>query len=71
VLRAYTRLVEAELVTAWARLSQSAARPLKRCASSPPQTSTRAAEVDTYIADLRERHRRRHRLQSVDRMSLP
>lgn len=71
VLPIYTQLVLADLENAGAGSYRSAARRLARMrtlASGSPQ----AAEVDELIADLRETHRRRPRLQlEFDKAGLP
>jgi hypothetical protein len=71
VLPVYTRLVERELETADARNYRSAARRLKKMRKLAAG-STESAEVDEFIAELRDRHRRRPRLQQeFDRTGLP
>lgn len=71
VLPIHQRLVETELVEAGAQHYRLAARRLakmRRLAAG----SDRAGEVDHLIADLRETHRRRPRLQQeFDRAGLP
>lgn len=71
VLPVYTRLVEHELVAADARNYRSAARRLKKMRKLATG-SGQAAQVEAFIADLREQHRRRPRLQQeFDRAGLP
>lgn len=71
VLPVYTRLVEAELTAADARHYRSAARRLKKMRKLAAG-SRESAEVDELIADLRDRYRRRPRLQlEFDRAGLP
>ncbi len=71
VLPVYTDLVERELADADARHYRSAARRLKKMRKLATG-SGEAAEVDEFIADLRERYRRRPRLQlEFDRAGLP
>ena len=72
VLPIHQRLVENELVGGRRpALSDSPRGGSRRCGSSPPAPS-KAAEVDDLIADLRETHRRRPRLQQeFDRAGLP
>ena len=71
VLPVYTRLVEAELTAADAPNYRSAARRLKRMRKLATG-STEAGEVDAFIRDLRDRYRRRPRLQlEFDRAGLP
>lgn len=71
VLPVYTRLVEAELTAADARNYRGAARRLKRMRKLAAG-STEAGEVDAFIRDLRDRYRRRPRLQlEFDRARLP
>lgn len=71
VLPVHRRLVENELVEAGAKHYRIAARRLakmRKLASG----SDRAPEVDKFIADLRQTHRRRPRLQQeFDRARLP
>jgi len=70
-LSVHRELVEDALVAADAAWYRRAARRLatmRRLAAGTDQ----AAEVDTYIAELREQHRRRPRLQAeFDRVGLP
>ena len=69
VLPVYTRLVERELVETDPRNYRSAARRLKKMRKL---AATESAEIDELIADLRERYRRRPRLQlEFDRAGLP
>lgn len=71
VLPVYRRLVDGDLVAADARNYRSAARRLKKMRKLAAG-SREAAEVDAFIADLREQYRRRPRLQSeFDRAGLP
>lgn len=71
VLPVLTRLVEAELTQAGAHHYQLAARRLKKMRQLSSGTD-KAAEVDTFVAELREIHRRRPRLQQeFDRAGLP
>uniref|UniRef100_A0A5Q5BFF9 Uncharacterized protein n=2 Tax=unclassified Mycobacterium TaxID=2642494 RepID=A0A5Q5BFF9_MYCSS len=71
VLPVYTRLVENELTAADARNYSSAARRLKRMRKLAAR-SAEAGEVDAFISDLRDRYRRRPRLQlEFDRAALP
>lgn len=71
VLPVYTRLVERELADADARHYRSAARRLKKMRKLAA-ASSESAEVDEFIGDLRERYRRRPRLQlEFDRAGLP
>lgn len=71
VLPIYTELVEGELTAADAKNYRSAARRLKKMRKLAAGSSE-AAGVDEFIADLRERNRRRPRLQQeFDRAGLP
>lgn len=71
VLPVYTRLVERELADADARHYRSAARRLNKMRKLAARSGD-SAEVDELIADLRERYRRRPRLQlEFDRAGLP
>jgi hypothetical protein len=71
VLPVYTRLVERELADADTRHYPSAARRLKKMRKLAAGTSE-SAEIDELIADLRDRYRRRPRLQQeFDRAGLP
>ncbi|MEZ0362649.1 DUF6880 family protein [Mycobacterium sp. pUA109] len=71
VLPVYTRLVERELVDADARRYLGAARRLKKMRKLAAG-SRDSAEVDEFIADLRETYRRRPRLQQeFDQAGLP
>lgn len=71
VLPIHQRLVENELVDAGAQHYRLAARRLARTRKLAAG-SEHAAEVDELIADLRETHRRRPRLQQeFDRAGLP
>ena len=71
VLPVYTELVERELAVADARNYRSAARRLKKMRKLAAG-SAEEAEVAEFIADLRERNRRRPRLQlEFDRAGLP
>ncbi|OHV05347.1 hypothetical protein BKN37_06235 [Mycobacterium talmoniae] len=71
VLPVYTRLVERELEAADARNYRSAARRLKKMRKLAAGSSE-SADVDAFIADLRDRYRRRPRLQlELDRAGLP
>ena len=71
VLPVYTEIVERELAVADARNYRSAARRLKKMRRLAAG-STEVAEVAELIADLRERNRRRPRLQlEFDRAGLP
>ena len=71
VLPVLTRLVEEELTEAGARHYQLAARRLKKMRQLSSGTD-KAAEVDMFVAELRETHRRRPRLQQeFDRAGLP
>lgn len=71
VLPVYTEIVERELAVADARNYRSAARRLKKMRKLAAG-STEVAEVAELIADLRERNRRRPRLQlEFDRAGLP
>ena len=72
VLPVYRRLVENELTATGARHYQAAARRLKIMRRLAATDNDSAAEVDTFVADLREQHRRRPRLQrEFDRAGLP
>ncbi|VEG47505.1 DUF6880 family protein [Mycolicibacterium chitae] len=71
VLPVYTQLVEGELTGANAKYYRSAARRLKKMRKLAAGTGE-SAEVDAFIADLRDRYRRRPRLQlEFDRADLP
>lgn len=71
VLPIHTRLVEKDLVQADAQRYRLAARRLAGMRKIAAGTS-RAADVDALIKDLRENHRRRSRLQQeFDRAGLP
>ena len=71
VLPVLTELVENELTEADAHRYQVAARRLKKIRQLAAN-SEKAAEVDEFIAELRETHRRRPRLQKeFDRAGLP
>ena len=71
VLPVLTELVENELTEADAHRYRVAARRLKKMRKLAAGTE-RAAEVDEFIAELRETHRRRPRLQQeFDRAGLP
>ena len=71
VLPVHTRLVERELADADARHYRGAARRLKKMRTLAAGSSE-SAEVDEFIGDLRERYRRRPRLQlEFDRAGLP
>lgn len=71
VLPVYTRLVEHELAEANTRHYRGAARRLKKMRKLAAG-SGESTEVDEFIADLRERYRRRPRLQQeFDRAGLP
>lgn len=71
VLPIHRRLVEHELVNAGAQHYQRAARRLARMRKLVAGTD-QADAVDTFIADLRNTHRRRPRLQQeFDRVRLP
>lgn len=71
VLPIHQRLVERELVTAYARNYRQAARRLATMRTLAAGTD-HAADVDALIAELREIHRRRPRLQTeFDRARLP
>lgn len=71
VLPIHQRLVENELFEAGAQHYRLAARRLARMRKLAAG-SQHAADVDTLIADLREVHRRRPRLQQeFDRAGLP
>lgn len=71
VLPVLTRLVDAELIEAGARHYQVAARHLKKMAQVAAGTD-KEVMVDDFIAELREIHRRRPRLQQeFDRAGLP
>lgn len=70
VLPIYTRLVERELTDTDPRNYRSAARRLKKMRKLAAG-SNESAEIDGFIADLRERYRRRPRLQlEFDRAGL-
>jgi uncharacterized Zn finger protein len=72
VLSVYRRLVENELTATGARHYQAAARRLKIMRRLAATDNDSAVEVDTFVADLREQHRRRPRLQrEFDRAGLP
>jgi hypothetical protein len=72
VLPVYRRLVENELTATGARHYQAAARRLKIMRRLAATDNDSAVEVDTFVADLREQHRRRPRLQrEFDRAGLP
>jgi hypothetical protein len=67
----HQRLVEHELVTTDAQRYRRAARRLATMRKLAAGTE-QAAEVDVFIAGLRENHRRRPRLQQeFDRAHLP
>jgi uncharacterized Zn finger protein len=71
VLPVHTRLVERELADADARRYRGAARRLKKMRKLAAG-SGESAQVDEFIGDLRERYRRRPRLQlELDRAGLP
>jgi hypothetical protein len=71
VLPVHTRLVERELADADARRYRGAARRLKKMRKLAAG-SGESAQVDEFIGDLRERYRRRPRLQlEFDRAGLP
>lgn len=71
VLPIHRRLVEHELVNAGAQHYQRAARRLARMRKLADGTD-QADTVDTFIAELRDTHRRRPRLQhEFDRARLP
>lgn len=71
VLPVLNRLVENELVDAGAQHYRIAARRLARMRTLATG-SDKAAEVDEIVAELREKHRRRPRLQQeFDRAGLP
>jgi uncharacterized Zn finger protein len=71
VLPVLTRLAEADLVTANAQNYRFAARRLAKMRKLTAGTD-QATAVDDLIADLRETHRRRPRLQQeFDRAGLP
>jgi hypothetical protein len=71
VLPVHTELVEAELAEADAKNCRGAARRLKKMRKLAAGSSE-SAEVDELIADLRDRYRRRPRLQlEFDRAGLP
>jgi hypothetical protein len=71
VLPVHTRLVERELETADAQNYRYAARRLARMRKLARETDM-ASEVDAFIAELRESHRRRPRLQQeFTRAGLP
>lgn len=70
MLPVYTRLVEHELAEANTRHYRGAARRLKKMRKLAAG-SGESTEVDEFIADLRERYRRRPRLQQeFDRAGL-
>jgi hypothetical protein len=72
VLPVYRCLVEQELTIAGARHYQVAARRLKTMRRLAASDHDKAAEVDAFVADLREQHRRRPRLQrEFDQAGLP
>jgi tetratricopeptide (TPR) repeat protein len=72
VLPVYRRLVENELAATGARHYQVAARRLKTMRRLAATDNDSAVEVDTFVAGLREQHRRRPRLQlEFDRAGLP
>jgi hypothetical protein len=72
VLPVYRCLVEQELTIAGARHYQVAARRLKTMRRLAASDHDKATEVDAFVADLREQHRRRPRLQhEFDRAGLP
>lgn len=72
VLPILTRLVEHELTEADARNYRFAARRLATMRKLAAGTDTAEAEVDRFVADLRQTHRRRPRLQQeFDRAGLP
>lgn len=67
----HRRLVERELVEAGAQHYRRAARRLAKMRTLAAGT-TSSTEVDDFVADLREAHRRRPRLQQeFDRANLP
>jgi len=71
VLPVLTRLVENELTEAGAQHYQMAARRLAKMRKLAAG-SDKADDVDSFIAALRETHRRRPRLhQEFDRAGLP
>ena len=71
VLPIHTKLVEKDLVQADAQRYRLAARRLVKMRRIAAGTS-RAADVDALIKELRENHRRRPRLQQeFDRAGLP
>jgi len=71
VLPVLSRLVEHDLVHADARRYRAAARRLAKMRQLAAG-SDRAADIDRFIAELRETHRRRPRLQQeFDRAGLP
>ncbi|MGZ8769833.1 MAG: DUF6880 family protein [Aeromicrobium sp.] len=71
VLPVLTDLVEDELTEADAHRYRVAARRLRKMRQLAAD-SDKAAEVDEFIAELRETHRRRPRLQrEFDRAGLP
>lgn len=71
VLPVVAELVETELTATGAQHYRTAARHLRRMRELAAGTS-KAAEVDDLIAQLREKHRRRPRLrQEFDRARLP
>jgi hypothetical protein len=71
VLPVYARLVERDLETAGAQNYRYAARRLAKM-HKPAAGTDKVDEVDALIADLRETHRRRPRLQQeFTRAGLP
>jgi len=71
VLPTHQRLVESELVGAGAQHYRLAARRLEKMRKLAGG-SDQSAEIDELIAELRETHRRRPRLQQeFDRAGLP
>jgi hypothetical protein len=71
VLPVLTRLVVNELIEADTRHYQPAVRRLKKMRQLAAG-STQAAEVDAFVAELRDKYRRRPRLQhEFDRAGLP
>jgi uncharacterized Zn finger protein len=71
VLPVYTRLVERELTDTDPRNYRSAARWLTKMRKLAAGSS-KSAEIDELIADLRDRYRRRPRLHlEFDRTGLP
>ncbi|GAA1814538.1 hypothetical protein [Agromyces neolithicus] len=72
VLPVLRELVEGELIRADAQHYRFAARRLKRMRRLAASDPSSAEGVDAFIADLRERHRRRPRLQlEFTRAGLP